>query len=133
MKHAAKVRLRLGDRTLTPEEVLALVAKDRDQAEKLARGGVKIEASQAVLDHLRATAIGEHIGDDGEVTVSALGPGAVVAIFIAGFALGFMAGADFATAAADSEDKGANGNGDTDAGGEGNGEQNGGDSEGPGD
>ena len=65
------VRFRLKDEFLTSQEMLHYIM-DPEQSSKLAGKNVKIEASEAFLNWLRTTSLSEYIGDEGEVTVSAL-------------------------------------------------------------
>jgi hypothetical protein len=87
------VRLRLADRAVTPEEMLALVAKEPARAVQAIRGGVRIEAEPAVLALLATTPIGSFLADDGQVTTSAVtGIEEIIVAEIVGACIGFVIG-----------------------------------------
>ncbi len=85
------IRLRLADRTVTPEEVATMLATDPAKAGHLLRGGVRIEAGPAVLVRLRTTPIGPFLGDDGTVEASA-DFGAFLGGLVLGFCIGVLVG-----------------------------------------
>jgi len=85
------IRLRLADRTVTPEAVATLLAKDPVKAGNVLRGGVRIEAQPAVLDWLKTTPVGPFIGDDGTIEASA-DFGAFLGGLVFGFCVGVLVG-----------------------------------------
>jgi hypothetical protein len=97
-------RLRLKDRTVTPEAVAALLAKDPARAANALRDGVRVEAEPAVLAWLNTTAVGPFIGDDGEVTASA-DMGSFVGGLIIGVVVGFVIGVAVGLSMNDDDDQ----------------------------
>jgi hypothetical protein len=137
----AKIRLRVGDRTLTLQEARAELLKNPEQASKqFAARGVTVVASTAVLDWLQTILGAENVGDDG--TVAPQMAGEVVALIViavvcavGGFAVGYEMGYEDGEAAAQSSDEdGSNGDDDDGAGSGGSdGGETGGDTVGDGD
>lgn len=86
-----KIGLRLADRTVTPDAVATLLAKEPARAAGALRGGARIEAEPAVQAWLQTTAVGPFIGDDGEIQASA-DFGAFVGGLVLGLCIGFLIG-----------------------------------------
>jgi hypothetical protein len=73
--------------------MLALLAKEPARAARAIRGGVSIEAQPAVLAALATTPIGPFLGDNGEVTSSAVtGLEEIIVAEIVGACIGFVVG-----------------------------------------
>lgn len=87
-----KLELRSGDRTVTPEQMLASMARDPQQAAKIARGGIAVQAQPADLKWLRTTAIGQYIEPDGEITSAFTGAEEIIAAQIVAACVGFLVG-----------------------------------------
>jgi hypothetical protein len=84
------VRLKLGDRTLSPQQVMEMMARSPDQLARAAANGFVIQGSPHLIDTLRASGFDEIVKPTGEVVTQGL-LGKVVA-FVIGFVIGAAVG-----------------------------------------
>jgi hypothetical protein len=141
-KNVEEIRIRVGDRTVTPREALSQIAKDPERASKqMAEADVTVVASAEVLESLQTIFGAENVGDDGTIASALTGFEEFLIITavigtLSGLAVGYLKGYEDGLAAAADQSAGgdAGGGGDDDGGGEdgGDGEGNGGDGEGEG-
>ena len=115
------VRIRLKDRVWSGEQFLAETMRNPRQVAKLAKGGMRLEASPMAMAAIRASDFGRFVGDNGSIEPpqanSSLELGLAVLVLVLaagtmGFAWGYSEGCAAGTEAATEPDDGASDEGD---------------------